>query len=356
MTETLDEILALVQHDPAGRGLRTDPADNLVTATEGDFAAACRALAKAASPRVAVVTGFTIPTARPPVGETDGPLGALYLARALTPLGIPVALASDGTTVDALRAGVAAAGLNDVPVVELPDAPGAYGRSMRDNYTEDRARYLSEFFARTGPADVLIALERVGPNHTLESLMHAGAAPGRAAFMRDVPAGHMGRCFSMRGRDMTDLTRPAHLLFETPRQVVTGGLTTIGIGDGGNEIGMGNVPWDTIRRNVANGGLVACRVRTDHLIVAGVSNWGAYALAAGVRLLRGAAYDAGLFDVEEERRLLEVMVEAGPLVDGVTLERAVTVDGLGFGEYGGVLRGIAAIVQQCLPPRRGGRQ
>ena len=36
-----------------------------------------------------------------------------------------------------------------------------------------------------------------------------------------------------------------------------------------------------------NGDLIHCRVPTDHLIVAGVSNWGAYALAAGIYVLRG---------------------------------------------------------------------
>src|SRR5205807_1527308 len=76
------------------------------------------------------------------------------------------------------------------------------------------------------------------------------------------------------------------------------GLPTIGVGDGGNEIGMGKIPWDVIRRNVPNGGLIACRVPTDYLIVAGVSNWGAYALAAGVALLRGAKLDPSLFDAE----------------------------------------------------------
>ena len=35
-----------------------------------------------------------------------------------------------------------------------------------------------------------------------------------------------------------------------------------------------------------NGGLIACRVPADYLIVAGVSNWGAWALGAGVALLR----------------------------------------------------------------------
>src|SRR3954471_2204372 len=101
MNETLEVILTLVQQDPANRGLRTDPADNLVTATAGDFAAACHAIAESESPNIAIVTGFTIPTAQPPTGETDGPLGALYLARALMPLGIPVSMASDGSTVPA---------------------------------------------------------------------------------------------------------------------------------------------------------------------------------------------------------------------------------------------------------------
>jgi hypothetical protein len=124
---------------------------------------------------------------------------------------------------------------------------------------------------------------------------------------------------------------------------MVGGRTTIGIGDGGNEIGMGKLPWGTIRKNVPQGGLVACRVPTDYLIVAGVSNWGAYALATGVRLLRGTAADAKLYDVERERELLRLMVDSGPLVDGVTGERTLTVDGLTFERYGRVLRGLGEL-------------
>ncbi|MBX7102815.1 MAG: DUF4392 domain-containing protein [Gemmataceae bacterium] len=340
----LQDILDVIQQDPGRRGLRADPADNLITATAGDFEAACRTIALHPMPRVAIITGFTIPTARPPVGETDGPPGALYLARALNSLGIPVALATDGTSLPALRAGVAAAHLADVPVVELPDCPGAYGRSLAENYEQDRSCYLNEFFTRAGPANVLIALERVGPNHTLESLRQSGATVSTATFLKSVPAGHMGRCYSMRGRDLTDFTRPAHLLFETPRWVTTGGLATIGIGDGGNEIGMGRVPWETIQKNIANGGLVACRVRVDALVVAGISNWGGWALAAGVHLLRGTQPGPALFDADEEKRLLEVMIAAGPLVDGVTLESAATVDGLPFHDYVAILKQIEAIV------------
>ena len=38
---------------------------------------------------------------------------------------------------------------------------------------------------------------------------------------------------------------------------------------------MGKIPHETIVKNIPNGDLIHCRVPTDHLIVAGVSNWGA---------------------------------------------------------------------------------
>lgn len=96
---------------------------------------------------------------------------------------------------------------------------------------------------------------------------------------------------------------------------------------------MGKIPHDTIVANIPNGDLIHCRVATDHLIVAGVSNWGAYALAAGVFVLKGVTPPADLFDPDREREILEVMVCEGPLVDGVTGKQTATVDGLSWDEY-----------------------
>jgi hypothetical protein len=287
----LREIRDLIQADVNQRGLATDPDANLVNACPDDFAAACRSIAETPDAVVAVVTGFYIAHADPPCGETDGPLGALFLARALTTLGIHVALATDSFCQAALQAGVDAAGLGaSVPILRL------------DNDLE------KSLFSDLSPLTHLIALERVGPSRA-------------------------GRCYSMRGRDITAHMAPAHRLFERNRDDGQPGLTTIGIGDGGNEIGMGKISPEVIGRNIPNGELIACRVATDHLIVCGVSNWGAYALAAGVALLRGARLDPSLFDVEKEREYLRIMVEQGPLVDGVTAQQTVTVDGLSFEEY-----------------------
>jgi hypothetical protein len=98
-------------------------------------------------------------------------------------------------------------------------------------------------------------------------------------------------------------------------------------------------------KNIPNGNLIHCRVPTDYLIVAGVSNWGAYALAAGVYVLRGVKPPADLFDPDREREILEVMVREGPLVDGVTGQQTATVDGLSWDEYAKPLVRIREILE-----------
>src|SRR5262249_41806717 len=140
---------------------------------------------------------------------------------------------------------------------------------------------LLRSFRQTLGLTHLIALERVGPSHTPESLQ-AQAGGSRTDFLAEVSREHWDRCHTMRGLDITTRMAPAERLFEGIKQHAPD-VTTIGIGDGGNEIGMGKIPWEVIRRNIPGGGLVACRVPTDRLIVCGVSNWGAYGLAAGVR-------------------------------------------------------------------------
>lgn len=338
----LNRLRNVVQEDVGNRGLRTDPHENLISAWADDFAAACRSLAAAPHGCVAVMTGFPIPHAQPPCHETDGPLGAIFLARALQPLGSSVSLITDADQTRPLTEGLREAGLTDRAGVRVLGLP----RRM-----PQRAE-CEEFWSRlrNGRHQAqlhLIALERVGPSHTLSSVRQpAGTLLNDVEnFQREVPEAAWDRCYSMRGRDITEWIAPAHAWIEaaTKDQV----STTIGIGDGGNEIGMGKIPWRVIRNNVPNGGRIACRVPTDYLLVAGISNWGAYALAAGVRLLRVAPWDRDLFDPEVERRILQAMVERGPLVDGVTGQQAVSVDGLPFEQYVRPLVQIGEILRTC---------
>jgi hypothetical protein len=318
---TLDDIQRIIETDIGQRGLRADPADNLLTACPDDFSLACRSIANTANAAVGIVTGFFIANATPPAAETDGPLGAIFLARALASLGIPVALFTDHWCRQALAVGIDEAGLKEVSLDVLPmQCPDWI------QYLERTAQHLNTRFTH------LIALERVGPSHTIASLQ---TQPGSTIddverFKIEVPAERQNRCHTMRGRDNSNETAPVHLMFEACREQRW--LTTIGIGDGGNEIGMGKIPWNTIRHNIPNGGLIACRVATDYLVVSGISNWGAYGLATGIGVLRGQL-PSDLFDIERERAILQAMISKGPLVDGVSGQPTLSVDGIPFARY-----------------------
>jgi hypothetical protein len=255
---------------------------------------------------LSIVTGFFIPTATPPAMETDGPLGAVFLVRALAGLGIDCYIVSDVGCQSAILRGLERAG-------QRPQFVQAYGDRANPPEGLSPVSLGSTTTAITWRTH-RIALERVGPASD-------------------------GRCHTMRGRDISEHTTPTERLFTGEEWRFAGpsgrrwSIASIGIGDGGNEIGMGKIPHETIVKNIPNGDLIHCRVATDHLIVAGVSNWGAYALAAGVYVLRDKKPPADLFDPECERVILEVMVREGPLVDGVTGKQTATVDGLTWDEY-----------------------
>ena len=102
-------------------------------------------------------------------------------------------------------------------------------------------------------------------------------------------------------------------------------VRTIGVGDGGNEIGMGNLK-DVISQKLS---LVPCRVRTDLLVIASVSNWGAYGIAAELEKQSGKTVFSEIDKMtasQKVRTSIERMVKVGS-VDGVTHERVAHVDG-----------------------------
>jgi D-glutamate cyclase len=315
--DQLKSIRDLMQVDIGNRGLRTDPKTNLITSTLYDYPAACQSFANLKGGNVAIVTGFVIASVDPPRAETDGPPGALFMARVFHALGMKVTLVTDRYCSLALEAAVSKCGLHgQVRVVELP-------LETADTYVED-------FRSQVGPLTHLISIERAGPSHTPQSIIaqEEGTKLVLERFRQKVAEIDFDRCHNMRGRDITEMTSPTHLLFQERLAEVT-----IGIGDGGNELGMGKIAWQTVRDNIPNGEVVACRVPTDYLLVCGISNWGGYALARGVALVRGSGVASELFDASRERELLELMVRAGPLVDGVKGEASVSVDGIEFDAY-----------------------
>ncbi len=307
-----DRILACVHRDPGRRGLAVYPTDNLLTYTRDDFAAACRHIADHPAAALGIVTGFFIPTATPPAFETDGPLGALFLLRATRALNIPATVWTEPACGDVLRAALRHLGLPDDTVCTLDCTWDCRQRDENALTTTTGRR-----FGR--PMSHWIAIERPGP-----------AADGRA--------------YSFRGMDITPYHADVRDLFTPPRAARP--YVTIGIGDGGNEIGMGKIPPEVMQYNIPQAARIHCQLATDWLIVAGVSNWGAYALAGGLFAARGVRPPPELFEPQREYELLRLMVESGPLVDGIRGQPAVSVDGLSWEDYARALGEIGQLLHK----------
>jgi Domain of unknown function (DUF4392) len=265
--DPIDDVLAL---DLGGRGI----AGFFLT---GAALAAARTLAR--SRRALIVTGFCVP---PGVPETDGPPGAAVLGHALEQLGATVRYVTDPAVVPPLRAALETLHAS-TEIETYPERADAHALLTRERPTH------------------LVAIER----------------PGRA---------RSGEYLSARGESVAAWNRPLDELFlvASKRAAKTGRTpVTIAVGDGGNEIGMGNVRARLCRqgRLMAR---IASVVRVDHLVVAGTSNWGAYGIVAGLERLTGRAL---LHTPDQERRLIEACVEAGA-VDGIVRSPKPTVDGL----------------------------
>jgi hypothetical protein len=324
-TPLIVDIESLINRDPARRGL-------ISSATE--FGPLCRGhLAQAASQiaeharRVVIVTGFFIPRGDPPAAETDGPPGAVLLAAALTAIGIDVTIVTDSRCDSAVRATADAFGW---PADRVQSFDRLDASTASDFVHEHHRAGLSH----------LIAIERVGPSHTRESVTKSPSplaphsSPLLDHFDRLCPPDHRNHCHNMRGEIIDDFAAELHLLFDQAARLFPD-VRTIGIGDGGNEIGMGAIPWAELARRLSGeqAGWIPCRIATDWNIVAGTSNWGAQALAASVLVLRGRTEVAAPWDEQHEVRVLEHLVAHGPAVDGVTRRREPTVDGIPFLTY-----------------------
>ena len=211
--------------------------------------------------RVYILTGF-------PVGdsfETDGPAGAMALYRLCQDLGSDPVILSDEQVVAALY--------EDFNCLPLPDSAG------------DDARAAADALYKSQPPALLISIER----------------PGITAD---------GRYYNMAGTDIT-----ARCVGAEP-YLVQANCPTIAIGDGGNELGMGNVLNSLSKLNIQPS-VSTC----DELVVADVSNWAAYALCAVTRWLSDPEDS-----VENRiRKDLEYLVARGA-VDGVTGEATPTED------------------------------
>lgn len=234
--------------------------------------------------RVLVLTGFLVGGR----GETDGPPGALAIARAIRSLGGEARIVSDGHSAFALMKTA------DVPVISFPllDLKGSL-------------RAASDLLEEHCPTAV-IAIERCGWDG--DFTYH-----------------------NMRGVDISAVTAMLDPLVEAAE-------FSIGIGDGGNEIGMGSLAEACRSENVTEW---PCVTSVDCPVIAAVSNWGGWGLVAALSLASGRNLLPGEKETEDD---LENLVGLG-CVDGISGRSEPTVDGWPLEANLAVLRRLHGIVE-----------
>lgn len=231
---------------------------------------------------VIITTGFYVAGH----AETDGPPGALFLGRALAEQGATISYVGEPYVLELLRAMAEKLWQRRIGQHVQPRFPGFVEFPVTG---EEESRAVAARIINDLQPGAIIAIERCG---------------------RTVG----NRYLNVRGEDISRWTARVDDLFLHP------GIVTAGIGDGGNEIGMG-----ALRRRAGDTPGISDPVETtvDHLVPAAVSNWGAYGIVAYLSKLarRDLLPAAG-----EEVRALTILM-AGGAIDGLTREVATTVDG-----------------------------
>ena len=235
--------------------------------------------------KVFITTGFYILTAG--TIETDGPPGAIALGNGLEKLGYEVIYITDSYAskfLDEYRSHKSR--LIDFPICS----------------DEESCKYSKTLLGEEKPA-ILISIERCGRSHD-------------------------GLYRNMRNLSITEYTAQIDRLFDLHN-------TTIGIGDGGNEIGMGNV-YKAVEKStqlVENPAIT----KVSELIISSVSNWGGYGLLAQLSQATGINL---LPNIVDEKDMIEGMVNLGA-VDGVTGKSVYQVDGFELNQNAIILDNLA---------------
>lgn len=136
-----------------------------------------------------------------------------------------------------------------------------------------------------------------------------------------------GGYYNMRGENIS----PRTACFDTFMNLSE--CPTIAVGDGGNEIGMGKVSEALKDLNI-----VPAATSCDELIVADVSNWGAYAIISFLSVWHGNDFLREINPLG----ILKYISELGS-VDGVTRINQLTEDGLPASEGESVLRELREV-------------
>jgi len=224
---------------------------------------------------VFISTGFYIFSAQS--AETDGPPGAIALGETLEKLGFEVMYVTDKFSKNIISGMSSEEKVIDFPIT---------------SHTES-SKVANDLIKDYDPKSI-IAIERAGLSSD-------------------------GKYKNFKGIDFSKYNAKVDYLFEQHP-------STVGIGDGGNEIGMGN--YKDIILQLDNISISPSIITTTQNIIASTSNWGAYGLIAGIskktkmNLIPSVQKGKNLIDLAYKLGAVEGMSgESKPWVDGRSLEK-----------------------------------
>ena len=263
-----------------------------------------RAVLAKKNAKVAIVTGIVV-AGHLPKGEVDGPIGAAVLGRALSLLGHKVDLMVEAPMNDVMEGLVKTLGYPG-KVVLTSDRSAEEVKGWADDY------------------DVAVTIEKLGRNS--KGLRHS---------VNGTPLEKTGDYYI---DDFIVAMNDKHKL-------------TIGIGDGGNEIGFGKM-HDKAQKIVLHGADCGCpchggivtTTATQYLIPAAVSNYGAYAVTAALAL--GAERPDLLVDGAMVKKLIEGVVALGCLDGGTLNPTFIGDDGIPIAAVMRTVDQYASVVEQ----------
>jgi hypothetical protein len=267
----------------------------------------------------------------PAMAENDGPIGAATLARALYRAcgAVPILICEVEQTY-VLHACLRAVGLTPASFDEYDAAQHSRWRVPgRDlpvavvfGFPSDTASAkiaTRELLQRSPTA--MISIERQGAD--------------------DDGCYHYGRG----EENIADIMAKVDLLFE---EALIRGIYTVGVGDGGNELGMGNIK-NFIRETLPFGNKIAPSVRVSTLVAASVSNFGCYGIEACLAALAG---DPDILHTpQQDSLLIDTCVRIGA-VDGATGLVEPYVDALPSIVSSSFVNLLHAVVRNGLSPAK----
>lgn len=234
--------------------------------------------------KVGILTGAAVPGFLPS-GENDGPLGAFVLARALRALGHDVRFLTE-IELNGIFEGLFDLYKENFPIIQLAkDDPDDHASTALD-------------------LQILVSIEKLGSNK--QHVMHGATGTSRNGTRAHVDG--------------------------LVRRMNHEGKLTVGIGDGGNEIGFGKI-YELARKTVDYGQLCRCPCEggivtvtsTQYLFPVAVSNWGAYGVTAALAALTG---EMGILHTPQQEHELLALASRLDCRDGATGTARDCVDGV----------------------------